>query len=131
MRKTFALNTVPHEAEIGDVVLKFIPEAPGDQFLDQYEQLRDVQKRASGDDASPDAVREVTAALREFITSLMLPESHETFDGLELPTRILVQLVEWLAELYGSGAGGEAGGQGRPTGRSSGSARPQRTPGTR
>lgn len=38
-------------------------------------------------------------------------------ESLRLPDRVLIELMEWAVELYGSGSGG-----GRPTGSSSGSA---------
>lgn len=125
MRKSFALNTIPHEAEIGDAVLQFVPEVPGDEFLDGYTRLRDAQKTAAdGEDTDPEHVRKVTAALREFLTEFMLPDSRQQFATMQLPTRVLMELTEWVAELYGGGASE------RPTGRSSGSPQPRRTPGT-
>lgn len=129
MRKSFALNREPHEAEIGDTILQFVPEALGDEFLDGYMRLRDVQRAVGGDDdADPGDVRKVTGALREFLGELMLPESRTVFAGMQLPNRVLVQLVEWAAELYGGGSG--SGGDARPTGPSSGSRPSRRTPGT-
>lgn len=131
MRKSFSLNTVPHEAEIGDTVLLFVPEAAGDAFIERYANLRDIQKKSNvdGEDFDPAQVREVTEALRDFIADFMLPESREAFSVMQLPTRVLVQLMEWVAELYGGGAGGTDG-NGRPTGRSGGSPASRRTPGT-
>lgn len=46
-------------------------------------------------------------------------------DAFRLPDRILVQLMEWVVELYGGGA------DARPTGSSSGSATPSRRAGRR
>lgn len=131
MRKTFKLNTVPHEAEIGDTILLFAPEVLGDEFIEGYARLREVQQRASGDE-SVESVREVTQGLKEFLAGFMLPESRDTFAAMKLPTRVLVELAEWVAELYGGGAGGAGkGNEGRPTGRSGGSPQQRRTPGTR
>lgn len=135
MRRTFTLNTTPHEAEIGGTVLYFVPEAEGDAFVDSYARLREVQQDSGGsdEDATPDQLKKVTAGLREFLTGLMLPESGEEFAGMRLPNRVLVELTQWLAELYGGGAGGaggQDGGGARPTGRSTGSASSRRAPGT-
>lgn len=47
--------------------------------------------------------------------------------SLRFPDRILVQIMEWVQELYG----GKVGGDSRPTGSSSGSSRPSSTGGTR
>ncbi|CAL9613654.1 hypothetical protein SUDANB1_05680 [Streptomyces sp. enrichment culture] len=161
-RKSFALNTEPHEAAIGDIVLKFIPEVYGDEFLDAYIQLRDAQKSVGGggENADPAELRQAMASLRAFLADLMTEESRvlftrvdvvkggevlETFQSwdeaetyaegvvggasvvqhLRLPARVLTELMEWVAELYGGGTSN------RPTGRSSGSPQPRRTPGTR
>lgn len=164
MKKTFALNTSPHEAEIGDTVLQFQPEVYGDAFLDAYTELREVQAMAgvsAGDlsGATPEDLRKVTGSLRMFLAKLMLPESAELFaqwevrvggktvgsygdpgeatdaaeqhgDGalvvdvsLRIPDRVMVQLLEWVVELYGGGAT-------RPPTSSGGSAQASRSPGT-
>lgn len=135
--RQFSIRTEPHVAQIGDVELKLVPEMVGSSFLDGYEKLREAQKDGSGDGTDPASIRRVTTALREFLSSMMLPESAETFAGMELPDRILIQLVEWSAELYGGGSGSAAGngkgngsGGGRPTMPSSGSASSRRSPGT-
>lgn len=128
--RSFALNTEPHRAEIGDAVLLFEPEVAGDVFLDAYATIRDAQKAISGvENPEPEQIRNVTAALREFLASFMLPESQPVFAELRLPDRILTELLNWIMEIYGAGAGGENGP--RPTGRSSASATPRRTPTTR
>jgi hypothetical protein len=132
MRRSFTLNTQPHEAEIAGTVLYFVPEAEGDAFVDAYARLQEAQKGA-GDEGGPEQLKKVTAALREFLTDLMLPESREVFAEMRLPARVLVEVTQWLAETYGGGAGGaegQGGSGGRPTGRSSGSAPSRRTPGT-
>lgn len=125
--RTFSLNTDPHVAQIGDAELKFQPEILGDEFLDGYTKLSEAQKAVGGDEAAADPVqvRKVTGALREFLSDLMLPESREVFANLRLPDRVLIELTEWVTELYGGGANA------RPTGRSGGSAPQSRTPGTR
>lgn len=133
MRKAFAIRTEPHEAEIGDTVLRFVPEAVGDMFVEQYANLRETQKGANADDADAVELRKATQALRDFLIGFMLPESHDAFTAMQLPTRVLMELLEWVAELYGGGAGGTDGkgdNEGRPTGPSSASPRSRRTPGT-
>ncbi|MFF1834245.1 hypothetical protein ACFVXE_08570 [Streptomyces sp. NPDC058231] len=142
--RSFALNTVPHVADIGGFELYFEPEVMGDDFMDAYQSLIDAQKSSgvsldglSGVD--PAQLRRVSRALRDFLARLMLPESAELFtrldvvvdgkpvesfadaaeaeayaaeianarvvDGLRLPDRVLVELLEWVVELFGGGAG--------------------------
>ncbi|MFZ4160425.1 hypothetical protein ACOZDE_18640 [Streptomyces griseoincarnatus] len=143
-KKTFALNTEPHVATVGDTDLLFKPEVMGDEFMDALHDLQEVQKAASGVDLEDlqnldaDALRKTARALRGFLAELMLPASAELFtrvdvvadgkvvasygnreeadkhaegiagakavDTLRLPDRILVQLMEWVIELYGGGA---------------------------
>ncbi len=128
-KKSFALNTLPHVAEISGVELEFLPEVNGAEFLDAYEALQERLKAVGMDTgetaaASVEQIRESTTALRAFLASLMLEESAARFEGIDLPDRILVQLLEWVMgpEVYGAG---------RPTGSSNGSAGASRTPGTR
>jgi hypothetical protein len=158
MRRSFTINTEPHVAEVGEHELLFQPEVMGDEFLDAYTKLREVQSAGGVDvddlaNLDPAELRKVTAALRVFLAGLMLPESAEVFArwevkagsgkavlgtygtpeeaeaeaakkhgakvtdaSLRLPDRVLVELLEWVVELYGSGA------TARPTGSSSGSA---------
>lgn len=143
-KKTFALNTEPHVASVGDTDLLFKAEVMGDEFMDALGELREAQKAASGIDLEDlqsldsDALRAASRALRNFLAELMLPESAAVFtrveviadgavvatyqdraaaqehadgiagakvaDALPLPDRILVQLMEWVTELYGGGA---------------------------
>lgn len=128
-RKSFALNTVPHVAEIGDVELLFRPEVMGDEFLDAYEAMREKHKLAgvTGEpsDMTADQLRETTRAVRKFVADLMFPESAEQFAEMPLPDRIVVGLLEWTLEIYG-GNGGQ-----RPPTSSSASSTASRTPGTR
>lgn len=158
MKKTIKLNTEPHEAEVGPHTLLFQPEVYGDDFLDNYSQLQELQKKFGNAD-----LNEVTGAelrglyteMRAFLGRLMIPESAELFNRFEvvaggetigaytvredadaaaldvaggatvvdksirLPDRVLVELMEWVVELYGSGEGSGS----RPTGSSNGSAR--------
>ncbi|MGW2525317.1 hypothetical protein ACWC09_52035 [Streptomyces sp. NPDC001617] len=153
MRKSFALHTEPHVADIGGTELLFQPEAMGDDFLDAYVELRDVQKAKGIDldnlsEADPADVRKTTRALRLFLARQMLAESAELFlrldvvkdgeaeayaakhqgarvvDAPRLPTCVTVELLEWVVELYG-------GGGDRPTGSSSASATASRQAGRR
>ncbi|WP_030236752.1 hypothetical protein [Streptomyces sp. NRRL S-350] len=82
--RTFALNTVPHVAEIGPHKLSFEPEVYGDEFLDAYEKLRNSQAELGVDlndlgNVEPAKLRQVVGSLRVFLASLMLPESAAVF----------------------------------------------------
>ncbi|MGA5497695.1 hypothetical protein ACPCSP_25360 [Streptomyces cinereoruber] len=84
MKKSFKLNTEPHEAEIGDVTLLFTPEVMGDDFLEHYQELRGMQSMVGVDltdmsQLDPDKLRAVVASIRVFLARLMLPESAEVF----------------------------------------------------
>jgi hypothetical protein len=163
VRKSFALHTEPHVADIGGTELLFQPEVMGDEFMDAYAELRDAQKAKGVDldnlaDADPKDVRRTARALRLFLARQMLEgsadlflrlnvvndgETLETFhdldqaeeyaaqhegarvaDELRLPTRVIVELLEWVVELYG-------GGGTRPTTSSSASSTPSRQAGRR
>ncbi|MGJ5693807.1 hypothetical protein ACM6RM_11585, partial [Streptomyces pratensis] len=56
MRKSFALHTEPHVAEIGDLELLFSPEVMGDAFMDAYTEMRETQAAEGG--AAPDPAAE-------------------------------------------------------------------------
>lgn len=104
-RKSFALRSQPHVAEIGDVELLFRPEVMGDEYLDAFQGIQDARARL-GDLADPlnvdlNRVRELNQAARDFLSGLMLPESAEQFAEMPLPDRVLGELVEWAVELYG------------------------------
>lgn len=115
--KNFAINTEPHVAKIGDVEISFQPEVVGAEFAQAYAGLREAQKqiKAAGDDVSPEALIAVNTEMRAFVTGFMLPESVKVFNEMRIPDRVLVQLLEWVAELYGGGV------EERPTSQSSGS----------
>lgn len=127
-KKQFTLNKEPHEAQIGDdVTLLFAPEVDGDDFLDHYTELQDGLKELHVDlsdlaNADVEKVRATKGVLRTFMSKLMLPESRAEFEGLKLPDRVLIELLEWAVELYGGG---------RPSGSSNGSAPASSSPGTR
>lgn len=114
--KSFAINTEPHVADVGGTLLKFQPEVIGSEFAQAYSELRVVQQKTSGrkasstkhakeEDVDPAVLVELHQAMSGFVRGFLLPESLEAFDALRLPDRVLVQLLEWTAELYGSGAG--------------------------
>lgn len=110
--RTFAINDQPHEAKIGEHALLFQPEVVGARFAQAYAGLREVQKQvtAAGDDVDPDLLTAVNTEMRAFLANFMLPDSVKVFDTLELPDRVLVQLLQWVAELYGGGSGNADGG---------------------
>ena len=120
--KTFSINTDPHLAVIGEATLAFQPEVVGAEFAQAYDKLRAVQakvqslkgnkasstKHAKDDGVDAATLTELSAAMREFIGGFLIEESVTVFAGLRLPDRILVQLMEWAAELYGGGSGNPA-----------------------
>jgi hypothetical protein len=164
-RKTFALETEPHVAALGDgTELHFLPEIYGDRFLDAYAELQAAQEELGSEKGdteglSGDKLRALYAAIRVFLVKIMTEECADRFnrfevsrDGevveafrtkeeadlfaetttgtvrvvdrsIQLPTRLLVELMEWCIELYG-------GGQKRPTGPSKGSSAGSRRTGT-
>lgn len=85
MQKTFALNTEPHVATIGDTDLKFQAEVMSDDFMDAYTQLRETQKAAGGVDldnlksGDTDQLGKISRGMRSFLAQLMLPESAALF----------------------------------------------------
>lgn len=163
--KQITLNTEPHVAEVGPHRLLFAPEVYGDQFLDAYASLQEVQKEVGDGDLSKlsgDKLRGLYGELRGFLARLMTPEGAAEFNRFEvingrdgqvladfrtreeaedhadklefdagvedksirLPDRVLVELMEWVVDLYG-------GGGSRPTGSSNASARASSKAGTR
>jgi hypothetical protein len=89
VRRSFALNTEPHVAEIGDVELRFEPEVMGDEFMEAYARLRAAQKDRGVDlenldEADPLALRHTMRAVRQFLAEQMLPESAERFTRLDV-----------------------------------------------
>lgn len=118
--RVFKIRTEPHRAVIGDTTLLYEPEAYGSEFVAEYNKLRDVQtrvgrkangtkanssKHAKEPDISAEELAEVNEALRSFITRFLLPESAIVFQKMRVPDRILLELVEFAAELYGGGSG--------------------------
>lgn len=115
--KTFTINQTPHEAIIGDVTLLFVPETSGALFAESYSALREAQASitAAGENVGATELKTVSAGMRHFVESFLLPESLDAFDSLTLPDRVLVQLLEYVAELYGSGSAGKADADGGPS----------------
>lgn len=119
--KTFEVRTEPHEAVIGADTLLLEPEVVGAEFAQAYSALREVQqkvkstqagkpsssKHAKADGFNAEVLAELSEAMRTFVRQFMLPDSQVTFDGLRLPDRVLVQLMQYVAELYGGGSGNQ------------------------
>jgi hypothetical protein len=126
--KKFALFTDPHVAEIGDdLAFRFKPEVMGDEFLDSYEALKERYGNLHLDSSdlaslSTSDLREAIGAIRDFLTSLMLPDSAEEFAKTRLPNRVVMELLSWAMEIYGGD---------RPPTSSNGSAPASRPSGTR
>ncbi|MGH6979060.1 MAG: hypothetical protein ACRED4_07195 [Brevundimonas sp.] len=122
--KTFSINTEPHVAIIGNERIEFLPEVVGTDFAEGYAALVEVQqkvndakaakssstKHAKGPTMDPRMMLELNSGMRTFLSGLMMPESKERFAEMRLPDRILVNLLEWVAELYGGGSGKSADG---------------------
>jgi hypothetical protein len=124
--KSFAINTEPHEAKVGDTVLFFEPEVIGAEFAQAYDALRKVQakvkankgakasstKHAKEEEAlDTETLIEISDAMRSFIRQFLLSESRDKFASMRVPDRVLSELMEWVAELYGGGSGNpDAGG---------------------
>lgn len=117
--KTFEIRTDPHEAVIGSHTLLLEPEVVGAEFAQAYSAIREVQgkvkaaqagkssstKHAKADGLDAEVLTELSESMRKFVRRFMLPDSQVIFDGLRLPDRVLVQLMEYVAELYGGGSG--------------------------
>lgn len=129
--RVFEIRTEPYRARIGDTVLLFEPEAYGSEFVAEYNKLVEVQSRvgrkAAGSKAnsnkhakSPDIdaeeMAQVNAAMRGFVARFLLPESVPVFESMRIPDRILLQLIEFAAELYGGGSGNPDADGGTSTG---------------
>lgn len=92
MRKSFALATEPHVAEIPSLSLElhFLAEVMGDEYLDAYAEMRDRQKAESGVDvddlegADVEKVKAASSGLRVFLSRLMLPESAELITRVDV-----------------------------------------------
>lgn len=120
--KVFALNTTPHVAVVGEDRYEFLPEVVGADFADAYGKLKLMQdkvrtvkagkgpKDKGGGALDPKVLSELSRTMNDFIEGFMLDESQARWRAARLPDRILVQMIEWVAELYGGGQGnGQAG----------------------
>ncbi|MFD8820872.1 hypothetical protein ACFV1C_00635 [Streptomyces sp. NPDC059605] len=142
-RKSFTLNTEPHVAELGDVELHFVPEVMGDEFLDGYARIIELngqfkEKPGGVEEVDAGQLRHLITELRAFLAALMVPESRARFsryvvtkagkaveaytdraeaeakaaglkgatvldESMQLPQRVLMELLEWCSEIYGGG----------------------------
>lgn len=128
--RVFEIRTEPHKAVIGGIAILFQAEIVGAQFAQAYNKLRSVQdrvnsakgskasstKNAKAENVSPELLAELSAAMTDFVGGFVTPESETAFAGLRLPDRVLVELMQWVAELYGSGGGNPSDSGGSSTG---------------
>lgn len=106
--KVFHLNTEPHIVEVGPYTFEFRPEANGAEFATAFTALSEAQASlGKGEDAqaTPEGLKAVNAGMRTFLSTFMLPESAEAFESASLPDRVLVGMIEFLAETYAGGNG--------------------------
>jgi hypothetical protein len=163
-QRDFAVRTEPHVANlVGLGQLHFVAEVFGDEFLDGYHRVQEAQAAIGGQDdltkMDPATLRQVYSSMREFLGSLMTPESAERWLRFEvIKAGKLVDHFRSRAEAEAKAAelGGTArvedksmrvpdrvlldllewtvelygGGNDRPTTRSSGSSRASRRAGT-
>lgn len=121
--RTFSIRTEPIPFRVGDTRLFLVPEADGADFVEAYEELRTAQARLTGrkatsskpgkaEDVSAQSLRQVSTALRAFVDRFLTEDSKAVFADLKVPDRILVEITEYLAEVFGGGSGNrdEAGG---------------------
>lgn len=112
-QKSFHLNTEPHIAIIGEYKFLFQPETNGAKFATAYEGLKEAQSvvaAAKGDDVTAEGLRSVSTAMRTFLATFLMPESAALFSSVDLPDRVLTELIEFLAEVYGGGTAGNGDG---------------------
>lgn len=112
-QKTFHINTDPHVATVGEYQFLFQPEANGAKFATAYEGLKEAQSvvaATKGDGVTAEGLRSVSAAMRTFLATFLMPESAALFSSVDLPDRVLTGLIEFLAEVYGGGTAGNADG---------------------
>lgn len=120
MERVFEIRTEPHRAVIGAETLLFEPEAVGAEYVTLYAELQRKQEEVSAKTAPRKAsstkhakpvvddlsnLIELEEAMRNFLASFMLAESKLVFHQMRLPQRILIELIEWIGELYGGGSG--------------------------
>lgn len=87
MRKSFALHTDPHVAEIGNLELLFSPEVMGDEFMDAFTEMRAKQAEQGVDVTDPAAegqtMKRASRAAREFLARF-LAEDADRFTALRV-----------------------------------------------
>lgn len=105
--RTFEIRTEAHKANIGAKTLLFEPETNGAAFAGAYAKLKEAQQKltAAGDNIGEEELTAVNTGMRDFVRRFLLEESKAGFDEMAIPDRVLVQLLEWTAELYGGGSG--------------------------
>ncbi|MEU9153601.1 hypothetical protein AB0D59_24335 [Streptomyces sp. NPDC048417] len=87
--RDFAVRTESHVANLGALgELHFVPEVFGDEFLDGYAKVQEAQAALGGEQdltkMEPAALRQVYGAMRQFLASLMTPETAERFLRFEV-----------------------------------------------
>ncbi|MEU6594807.1 hypothetical protein ABZ923_37370 [Streptomyces sp. NPDC046881] len=87
--RDFAVRTENHVANLtGLGTLEFVPEVFGDEFLDGYSRVQEAQRAIGGEEdltkMDPATLREVYGSMREFLGSLMTPESAERWLRFEV-----------------------------------------------
>jgi hypothetical protein len=87
--RDFAIRTEPHVARLGALgELHFVAEVFGDEFLDGYNKVQEAQNVLGGEEdltnMDPEMLRTVYRSMREFLASLMVPESAERFLRFEV-----------------------------------------------
>lgn len=129
--RVFTIRTEPHRAVIGETTLFLVPEANSGDFLDSYNQMRTAQevlhrktngskssstKHAKASEVDTEALAQVNRSMRDFVTRFLLPDSVPVFQNMTLPDRVLLELIEFAAELYGGGSGNPDADGGTSTG---------------
>jgi len=108
--KVFHLNTEPHIVEVGPYTFEFRPEANGSEFASAFKALSEAQASlpsGEGSVMSPESLKAVNEGMKLFLASFLVPESLPEFEKAlpHLPDRVLVGMIEFLAETYAGGNG--------------------------
>lgn len=121
--RLFSIRTEPHVARLSDdVSFLFEPEVVGAEFVTAYTELQRIQaevsekltprkgsstKHPKAAEVDLKVVAQLDEAMREFLSGLMLPGSRQAFAEARIPQRVLIEMIEWTAELYGGGSGNQ------------------------
>lgn len=121
--RSFEIRTEPHKAHIGTTTLLLVPEANGADFVGEYAKLRAAQVKVSGakalsnkqarngnpkfEEVSAEALTDLNRTMRDFVSKFLMDESKPVFAALVVPDRVMLQLIEFAAELYGGGSGNQ------------------------